>query len=265
MERLRHHYEVEKRIADRLRSSNRSERIHIMGNMYDELLLEVPDHPRFASYQDTQRYQTTITRQMSLLKGLLHKDITFAEFGPGGCGLSFRVCSKVAQVYAVDISNQIKTDVEPPDNFTFITYNGYDLDLPDNSIDIVFSDQMIEHLHPDDTLDHFRLVYRLLKPGGEYVLCTPPKLYGPCDISRYFSDVAQGFHLREWTFRELADLVKSIGFSQWRGHWCARGICFQMPRRLILALERLISLWPIKIRRRFGRYFLPTIAMTVQK
>ena len=41
-----------------------------------------------------------------------------------------------------------------------------DLPLPDGAVHFAFSDQLIEHLHPDDTDDHFRTIYRLLKPGG---------------------------------------------------------------------------------------------------
>lgn len=265
IEQLRHHHEVEKRIAQRLRRSSREERIQIMRTMYDELFAEVPDHPRLAARDDLQHDQISVARQMRLLKRYLQPGQTFLEFGPGNCSLAIALCSVVRHVYAVDINEEANPSVQKPENFHFIVYDGYNLDLDDNSIDIVFSNQMIEHLHPDDTVDHFRLVYRLLKPKGVYVFCTPHKFYGPCDISWYFSDVPEGFHLREWSFTELAGLVDDIGFSRWKGVWYARGLCLRLPRCLIIALEHLISRWPVKLRRRFGRCLLPSVAMIAQK
>ena len=264
-EQLRHHYEVEKRIADKLRCSSREERIQIMRTMYDELFAQVPYHPRLTDSHDPARHRIHVSRQMQLVKHHLRGEHTFLEFGPGTCDFAYALCSQAACVYAVDICEQANSSSQKPENFKFIVYDGSNLDLPDNGIDIVFSNQMIEHMHPDDTEDHFRLVHRLLKPNGVYVLCTPERLCGPSDVSRHFSDVAEGFHLKEWTYKELGDLVKSIGFSRWKGYWHARGLCFRMPRRLILALERVMGFLPTRVRRRLGRYLLPDITMVVLK
>lgn len=265
MEQIRHHYEIEKEIADRLRCSTRQERVQIMRNMYDELFAKVPDHPRLTSRKDPKRDHIFVAHQMNLFKSFLKPDQTFLEFGPGNCSLAMALCSQMSRVYAVDISEQINPSIHKPGNFNFIVYDGYNLDLPNASIDIIFSNQMIEHMHPDDISDHFLLAYRLLKPGGIYAFCTPNRLYGPGDVSRFFSDVPQGFHLREWTFEELANLVKDSGFSKWCGYWYARGICFRIPPKATLFLEKLISYLPVKSRRRYGRYLLPRVAMVIQK
>ena len=66
------------------------------------------------------------------------------------------------------------------------------------SFDAVISDQVIEHLHPDDLVDHFRGVYTILKPGGRYVFGTPHAFEGPFDVSRVFgTDRAEGMHLKD--------------------------------------------------------------------
>lgn len=265
LEQRRHHYEVEKEIADRLRNSSREERMELMKTMYDELFARVPNHPRLTARQDFERGKKAVSEQMRLLKHWVKPSYCYLEFGPGNCSLSIAVCSIAKTVYAADIAENVSPDIQRPKNFNFLVYDGYNLDLPDNSIDVVFSNQMLEHLHPDDTTDHFRLVYRLLKPNGVYVFNTPQKLFGPCDISRGFSDVAQGFHLKEWTFKELNDLVKNLGFSQWQGYWYAYNICLSMPKWLIFIFERLISHWLVKNRRQFGRFLLPTVCMAVQK
>ena len=159
MEQLRHHYEVEKGIADRLRRSSREERTEITKTMYDELFSQVPDHPRLTERHDPKHAEIYASRQLLLLKHCLKPEHSFVEFGPGSCALSIAVCSKVKSVYAVDIVEKSNPGVEKPDNFNFIVYDSMNLELPDNSIDVVFSNQMIEHLHPDDTVEHFRLVH----------------------------------------------------------------------------------------------------------
>jgi SAM-dependent methyltransferase len=264
-EQLLHHYEVERQIANRLRHSTREQRIEATKNMYDKLFAQLPYHPLLTERYDPKRVETVVDRNLRLLKPYLLTGQSFLEFGPGNCSLAFRLCSEVGRVYAVDISEQIDPSKPRPENFRFIIYDGYSIDLPDNCIDVVFSNQVIEHMHPDDTPDHFRLVHRLLKPKGVYVFTTPQKLCGPADISRYFSDVAEGFHLREWTFRELANLAKNASFSNWQGRWFAKGICMPLPKWLILALEELIGSWPVKIRQRVGPYLLPGVVMIVQK
>lgn len=265
MEQLRHHYEVEKRIADRLRRSSREHRIEIAKTMYAELFAQVPDHPRLTARHDPRREQIVINQQIKLLRRHLYSGDTFIEFGPGNCGLAITLCTMAEYVYVVDIAEMVDPSTQKPDNFEFIVYDGHNLNLPNNCIDVAFSNQMIEHLHPDDTEDHFRLIYRLLKPGGVYVFCTPHKLYGPNDISRYFSDVPQGFHLKEWTFKELTELIKSFGFSQCYGCWHMCGICFRLPNWWTFTIERMISFWPVKIRRRFCRYLLPSVTMVLRK
>ncbi|NJO88112.1 MAG: class I SAM-dependent methyltransferase [Chloroflexia bacterium] len=95
-----------------------------------------------------------------------------------------------------------------------VIYDGYQLNHPLNSVDLIYSNQLIEHFHPDETKDHFRLVFSLLKPSGAYVFKTPHRFSGPWDVSRYFSNTPKGFHLKEWTYTELIQLAKNTGFKR---------------------------------------------------
>jgi ubiquinone/menaquinone biosynthesis C-methylase UbiE len=47
------------------------------------------------------------------------------------------------------------------------------LDFPQAMFDWAVSTSMIEHLHPDDVDIHLREVYRVLKPGGNYLMWCP--------------------------------------------------------------------------------------------
>lgn len=81
--------------------------------------------------------------------------------------------------------------------------------------DAVLSDQLVEHLHPDDLVEHFRGAHAVLRPGGRYVLRTPHGYLGPADISLVFGlDRPVGMHLREYTYGELAAALRTAGFTR---------------------------------------------------
>ncbi len=125
------------------------------------------------------------------------------EIGPGDCNFALTVAPLVKSVIMIDVSNEITANIQFPPNVTLVISNGSSIEVPPGSIDVAYSNQLIEHLHPDDTIDHLKSVYNSLAVGGCYVFCTPNRLSGPHDVSRYFDDVATGLHLREYSFTEL--------------------------------------------------------------
>ena len=145
---------------------------------------------------------------MNILRPHLAGVKTFMEIAPGDCRLAYEMCQHVEKVIALDISDQSGGQQNAPKNFHFETYDGYTLNLPDNSVDLAFSYQFLEHVHPDDHEDHFRTVLRVLRPGGAYIFDTPHKYSGPHDASFIFADEAEGMHLKEWTYREMDALVR---------------------------------------------------------
>lgn len=81
--------------------------------------------------------------------------------------------------------------------------------------DIVISDQVIEHLHPDDLVEHFQGALAILKTGGSYVFRTPHYCFGPSDVSRIFKcDESKGMHLKEYTYAEIVAALKKAGFNE---------------------------------------------------
>ena len=180
---------MEKAIAERLKKANREERKLIYATMYDDLFSQVPDYPRLTRREDKELTVRANKPKLALVSRFLDKSTVFAEFAPSDCRFAVEVAKYVKYVYGIDISDQKGQTNNMPDNFKLIIYDGYDLgEIEDNSIDIIFSDQLIEHLYPKDTKFHFELAYRILKKGGKYIFCTPHAFSGPHDISKYFSD-----------------------------------------------------------------------------
>lgn len=256
-EQIKNHYEVEKAIAKRLKGAGREERKHIYSTMYDELFEKVPDHPRLAHRDDKRNIEGRSAKTFEIIEKFVDRNTIFAEFAPGDCNFAYFTAGKVKRVYAIDISKQSSGKREEPENFSLIIYNGYDLDMPDQSVDIVFSDQLIEHLHPEDVEYHFDLVRRILRKGGKYIFRTPHAYFGPWDISRYFSDEPEGFHLKEWTYGNLERIISKRGYSDIYGYK-KLGKRFKILRPLYLkAMEKLLSALPMRLRRRASRPFLP--------
>jgi predicted SAM-dependent methyltransferase len=118
----------------------------------------------------------------------------------------------------------------------------------------------MEHLHPDDAAAQLQEVHRVLRPGGRYVCVTPSRVNGPHDCSAYFDDLpcpiqgghyqATGFHLKEYTTRELVALFKDTGFVQVRGWVGARGKYLRLPSLILIAIEAILRLIPAPSRKR---------------
>lgn len=261
LERLRHHYEVEKELAGRLRKSTREERVSLFATLYGELFERVPDHPRLTRRVTPEDSRRKVAAQMRILMPFLKADSVLLEFAPGDGRLAAAAAAKVKKVIGVDISDQRESADESPANLELVVYDGYNLDVPDRSVDVCFSYQFLEHLHPDDVGPHFEIARRVLKPGGVYVFDTPHRYTGPHDISAFFTDDLECFHFQEWTHREMRKLLKKHGFST---TWVFR---FGKPQRgflmnaLVDGLELLMSPVPHKLRRRLCYRLLPAVTL----
>jgi SAM-dependent methyltransferase len=86
---------------------------------------------------------------------------------------------------------------------------------PSGQYDYVISDQVIEHLHPDDIDVHFNNVFHLLQAGGKYIFYTPHYYIGPGDVSLVFGTLeAEGMHLKEYKYYEIYKILKASGFKK---------------------------------------------------
>jgi len=264
-ERLRHHFEVERELATKLRASTREERPALFKELYNELFERVPDHPRLTRRESPEESRQKVAGQMRLLQSFLSPITAVVEFAPGDCRLSYEVAKQVRLVHGVDISDQRSTaDIQQaPANFELTVYDGYHLELPDGLANVVFSYQFLEHLHPDDLLPHCQIARRLLQPGGYYVLDTPHRYSGPHDISRCFGDELLGFHFQEWTYRDLSRLLRQAGFAQVypvkRGR-VLRGLAAQ----LFLTTEWFTGCLPKALRRRIAERLFLTVSIAAQ-
>jgi len=265
VEQVWRHFQVEKGLAEQLKQADRTGRRAIYDRMYDELFAQVRDHPRLTRTNDPARAARNSRNKLQLIGRLLQSQMTIAEIAPGDCLFLAQLAARVRFAYGIDICDQRPATLVPPANLRLIVYDGYDThEIADTSLDLVFSDQLIEHLHPEDTAEHFRFVKRLLKPGGRYLFRTPHALTGPHDVSAYFSDEPLGFHLKEWTYGELDQLLAQAGFRQWKKYWAVRSYRAALPTVYFNAWEGALGRLPKKLARPVARLLLPTIEVVAQ-
>jgi len=252
-EQIRQHYLVERDLADRLRSGSKEARRELYTEVYDELFRRVPDHPQLSLKLDPKARQDNLNQRLTILKKYLTARATYLEIGPGDCSLAIEVAKLACKVYAVDVSSEITKEVELPENVELIISDGSSIPVPHNSIDLAYSDQLMEHLHPEDAIDQLRNVYNALAPGGRYICITPNRLSGPHDVSRYFDDVATGFHLKEYSATELADMFEDVGFRKVEVLLGARQFHLKAPTLVIKAVESVLARAPRRLGRTLAR------------
>jgi len=185
------------------------------------------------------------------------KSIIFFEIGVG-IGLVFKNVQKIEGVTAkgcdvnkmCDDSNVLEMDVIEGLN-----------QLDDESVDIFYWNDVLEHLLEDEVDFIISLIKKKLSSGGMLITVTPNRLTGPWDISRLFEPLgtkAKGFHFHEYTFAEVLNLMKIHGLKSYKS--VIRPIKLRKFQNYIILplniniikkiIEKLSLLFPYKMRKK---------------
>jgi SAM-dependent methyltransferase len=239
------HFTLERELSDRLRSAPRAMRSSVYCDVYSQLFAALPDHPQHRSATDSA---ARASLQLQLIESELGSDRIFLEIGCGDAALGFAAARRVRAAYALDVTDALIDFDKAPANFKFLPTGGVDIPLPADAVDIVYSNQLMEHLHPDDAVDQLMEIYRVLRPRGRYFCITPSRVTGPHDVSGYFGYSATGLHLKEYDYGALSDLFRRAGFRHFACLAVLRGRRVALPYSLIRAAERSLLFLPARLR-----------------
>ena len=175
-EQIKAHYQIERELADQLRKASGMDRRELYSSLYDELFRRVPE---LVTLDQDSVIKRLGTREMRVIRRWLNPDTVFMEIGPGDCKISIEVAGLVKKVIAIDVSSEITKQIKTPDNFSLILSDGSSIPVAENSVDVAYSNQLMEHLHPDDAMKQLKNIVRALAPGGIYLRFTPNRLKWP--------------------------------------------------------------------------------------
>lgn len=157
-----------------------------------------PDHPALAENPRlTNRYYHLIR----VLKGGLQKAVAQLDLSPESRILDYG-CSSMRHrgMFPAD-AEYIGADLEGNDLADVFLGDDGCVPLEDNSFDVVFSTQVLEHVA--DPQLYLRECQRLLKPGGQLILSTHGiYVFHPCPTDYW-----------RWTYPGLRKIVEDAGFE----------------------------------------------------
>jgi 2-polyprenyl-3-methyl-5-hydroxy-6-metoxy-1,4-benzoquinol methylase len=209
IEQVHFHLALERGLTAELLASRPEDRWETFESCYDRLYSSLPWLTATGAEPDLDVWTTVLGAPSQRIY----------EVGSGAGRLAIGLASRGFEVAATDISREREGVRASDERLSWSLTDGVNLGLfaDRGTFDVVISDQVIEHLHPDDVLTHFRGAKTILRPGGRYVFRTPHAYTGPHDVSRVFGfERPVGMHLREYTNRELNGMLREAGFSSIR-------------------------------------------------
>lgn len=250
------HYRIEKELAEKLKNAGAEERKILYSEVYGNLFQMVPFHISLQRKKNPEFRQKVIQSQLNILGHFIKPDSAFMEIGAGDCELACALAKKVGNIFALDVSQAAINENEFPANFHSVIFDGSHIPFDNNSMDIAYSYQVIEHLHPDDVMVQMYEVLRVLKTGGTFVCVTPNRIFGPHDISKLFDERASGLHLKEYTANELAGILRKSGFKRVKRFVMAGQHQLYLPQFYLKILEDLLDGYSKRTRWKLAN-FLP--------
>lgn len=143
---------------------------------------------------------------------VLRPDARVVDLGCGIGRMDEFVAPLVKQVTGIDVSGemvrQARLRLAHLDNVEFVECDGYSLPLADASVDVVFSHSALQHMPRHIARGYCREVFRILRPGGSFVLQVP-ELDG--DVAD--PPTVDTLETRYWTEAGLRDALQPLGFD----------------------------------------------------
>jgi SAM-dependent methyltransferase len=246
------HYHLETLLANELRTAPQERRPGLYTTLYDRLFAQLPHHPQIAHRQSKIARRAQAERQANFLSSI-NPGNSFLEIGAGDCFVSLSMCARSRDDYAVDVSAKL-APCNPPKNFHLVLSDGCSVLPTGTQVSLAFSNQLMEHLHPDDAVEQLENIYCALEPGGKYFCVTPSRISGPHDVSQHFDDEARGFHLKEYTYAELSRIMRLAGFDTVHTYIGVDGRYLRVPSWSVRTTEWFVGRFKQPLRRKIGQF-----------
>lgn len=250
-------FEVERSKALVLKNEqNRKIRKTLYGTVYEEYFEKLPFHPQFKIKNDSILKNARLEFQLNQIRPFFTRKTNFVEIGAGDCSLTIEASKFCNSTCALEVSDEIVKNISFPKNAQCLIFDGFSFPFESDSVDLAYSNQLMEHLHPEDAIEQVKDIYRILKKGGKYICITPNGINGPHDISRFYGNDLVGFHLKEYLPSELKKLFIANGFKRVRAYIIVKNKIFYLSIRLIRIVEIMLLFFPKKMRNKLCDFSL---------
>jgi SAM-dependent methyltransferase len=253
-------FQFEKNARQRLLSTTRDNRKQVFEEVYGSFYEQFGED---VASESEEKLSHKLKWQSLLFSPLVSAGAKVLELGCGKAALLKKLAK--SGITCVGIDAHVRDPSENTDNLCFIQGDIVDLDVGiDTRFDLIYSDQVIEHLHPEDVSLHFQNVKKLLKENGRYAFSLPSSLIGPGDVSAHFGcKTAEGLHLKEWRYNELWPVLKNAGYTNVKSLLInprlTGGMHIYTPIQFKILLENFFSTLPKFIRKAAGKVFMLSI------
>jgi SAM-dependent methyltransferase len=145
------------------------------------------------------------------------------EIGYGSGALLAQVATAGFDVAGIEVSQAVRQQAlsvvpnEYHDRLYFGDFASHPLDGARSEFDVVYWNDVFEHIPPDEIQDFLTRTFELLRPGGCLLTITPNWHERPSDVTGDFCPprtTAAGLHLREYTLREVTALLRETGYAE---------------------------------------------------
>ncbi len=202
-----------------LRESDQRKRALLAARHYDKIYRDLMAHT--PSNPDNEKRTYGFNPVFIEERKDLFRDRIVIDIGCGSGASTEHISRYAKHVYGLEYSSVIMAEANkefgPHGNIEFRELEDLTLPFEDESIDVAYSNDVIEHLHPDDAFMHLQEVRRVLRTGGQYYFWTPGKKSGPHDFTKNFYLMgygvpAQASHIKEYDFEEMIEILKQAKF-----------------------------------------------------
>jgi len=132
------------------------------------------------------------------------EDATVVEIGAGYCEFINHI--RAARKFAVDLNPDTRQHAAP--DVTVVTTSTADMDvIGDDTADVAFASNFLEHLTREQILATLREVRRVLKPRGRFLILQPNIRYCKEDYWQFFD------HITPLCERSLTEALQMTGFD----------------------------------------------------
>jgi SAM-dependent methyltransferase len=206
------HVETETGYRERLLRTTTEERTRVFEQCYTDL------YQRFPWLNDSYESIDRTPEYVAWGQIIGAPPQSVYEIGSGDAGLARYLVGLGHHVTATEITEE-RGRVFGPDiaRLAWKATDGVHLSryVGQGSFDVAISNQVIEHLHPDDVYTHLREAHMILKSNGRYLMSTPHRHIGPSDIGRVIgANALVGMHLKEYSYTDIEALAYDAGFAR---------------------------------------------------